>query len=169
MRSPSADDTLPDDVTRGFVVRPTPLGLRLPPLQLGDTPAETEQIWHNLPPLYWLAEIDKLKPAAQVLAEHPTHTTSQGRHLPVIVGQYVGAGHVLFHAIDSTWRWRIGVGDVFFARYWVQTIRYLARGKLTSGRGAELTTDRREYHRGETVQVRLRFLRRAAGPGRTTK
>ena len=42
-------------------------------------------------------------------------------------------GKVWFHATDSTWRWRIGVGDVYFARYWVQTIRYLARGKLMSG------------------------------------
>jgi hypothetical protein len=56
------------------------------------------------------------------------------------------------------------VGDVYFARYWVQTIRYLARGKLTSGRGAELTTDRREYRRGETVQVRLRYLDERLAP-----
>ena len=26
--------------------------------------------------------LNKLKPAAQVLAEHPTHTNAQGRHLP---------------------------------------------------------------------------------------
>jgi hypothetical protein len=149
---------LPEDVTRGFVVRPTPLGLRLAPMQLGDTPAETEQIWRDLAPHYWLAMIDKLKPAAQVLAEHPTHTTSGDRHLPIFVSQFVGPGKVLFHATDSTWRWRIGVGDVYFARYWVQTIRYLARSKLAGGRGAELTTDRREYRRGESVTVRLRFL-----------
>jgi hypothetical protein len=65
---------------------------------------------------------------------------------------------VLFHAIDSTWRWRIGAGDVYFARYWVQTIRFLARGKLTNGRGAQLTSDRREYPRGEEVHLRVRFL-----------
>jgi len=75
-----------------------------------------------------------------------------------LVSQLVGAGKVVFHATDSTWRWRIGMGDSMFARYWVQTIRYLARGKLTAGRGAELSTDRREYRRGEDVQVRLRFL-----------
>jgi hypothetical protein len=40
----------------------------------------------------------------------------------------------------------------------VQTIRFLARGKLSSGRGAQLTTDRREYQRGEVAQVRARFL-----------
>jgi hypothetical protein len=40
----------------------------------------------------------------------------------------------------------------------VQTIRFLAHGKLGTGRGVELTTDRREYRRGETAQVRVRFL-----------
>jgi hypothetical protein len=150
--------TLPEDVSRGFVVQPTEIGLRSPPMQLGDTPADSEKIWRNLSPLYWLVQIDKLKPATQVLAEHPTHTNAQGRHLPVIMSQFVGAGRVLFHATDSTWRWRIGVGDAFFARYWVQTIRYLARGKLAGRHGAELTVDRREYHRSESAQVRLRFL-----------
>jgi hypothetical protein len=70
----------------------------------------------------------------------------------------------LFHAIDSTWRWRVGVGDVYFARYWVQAIRYLARGKLNAGRGAEITTDRREYRQGETVTARARFLDRRLAP-----
>jgi hypothetical protein len=153
----SSGNTLPEGIARGFVVHPTPLGLRLPPMQLGDTPSESEQIWQSLPPLYWLAPIDELAPAAQVLADLPSHTTTSGRPLPVIVTQYVGAGRVLFHAVDSTWRWRLGAGDVYFARYWVQTVRYLARGKLVGGRGAAITTDRREYRPGERVEVRLRF------------
>jgi hypothetical protein len=40
----------------------------------------------------------------------------------------------------------------------VQTIRFLARGKLRSGRGAILTADRREYRRGDTVALRARFF-----------
>jgi hypothetical protein len=155
---------LPEDIARGFVVEPTPLGLQAGPMQLGDTLAATEQIWRTLSPLYWLAMVDRLKPAAQVWAEHPTHVTNQGRHLPVIVAQFVGAGKVLFHAIDSTWRWRVGVGDAYFARYWVQTIRYLARGKLNAGRGAEIVTDRREYRQGESVAVRARFLDERLAP-----
>jgi hypothetical protein len=70
----------------------------------------------------------------------------------------VGAGRVLFHAIDSTWLWRRGAGDAYFARYWVQSIRYLARGKLTTGRGVTLTTNRREYQSSEPIQLRARFL-----------
>jgi hypothetical protein len=151
-------DELPDAVTGGFVVRPTPLGLRSPALQLGDTPVETAQIWQNLAPLYWMVEVAKLKPAAQVLAEHPTLTGPTGRNLPAICFQYVGPGRVWFQAIDSTWRWRLGAGDVHFARFWVQTIRFLARGKLTGGKGVQLVADRREYRHGETVELRARFL-----------
>ncbi len=146
----SPANPLPAEISRGFNVEPTPLGLQSPAFQLGDTPAQTQQIWRSLAPLYWLYESENLKPAAQTLAK--------GSSDPAICFQYVAAGRVLFHAIDSTWRWRIGAGDVYFARYWVQTIRFLARGKLTSGRGAQLTADRREYPRGEEVRLRVRFL-----------
>ena len=158
------DDTLPSEVSRGFVVQPTPLGLQSPAFQLGDKPAATEEVWRNLAPLYWLVDVGKVKPGAQVLAVGPadgpgSHALrGNEQNTPIIVFQYVGPGRVLFHAIDSTWRWRSGAGDVYFARYWVQTIRFLARGKLSSGRGAQLATDRREYQHGEPVALRARFL-----------
>jgi hypothetical protein len=136
-------------MSRGFTVRTTPLGLQSPSFQLGNSPSETEQIWSKLAPVYWSYPVGELKAGAQVLAE--------GLGKPVICFQYFGAGRVLFHAIDSTWRWRIGGGEPFFARYWVQTIRSLAHGKLGKGRGVELTTDRRQYRRGEVAQVRARF------------
>jgi len=180
--APAAGDQLPAEVSRGFVARPTPLGRQNPAFQLGDTPSASEEIWRNLPPLYWLVEVGELKPAAQVLAVgpakggwgrasgeppdgqelgarqdlDPSHPTPSA--MPVILFQYVGPGRVLFHAIDSTWRWRLGAGDAYFGRYWVQTIRFLARSKLTSGRGAELSADRREYEQGEPVALRARFL-----------
>jgi hypothetical protein len=152
-------------ISEGFSVQPTDLGLASPPMQLGDTPAETRTIWRNLPPLYWLMEVPDLKPGARVLAAHPTRTGHDGRPLPVIVLQYVGAGKVLLHATDETWRWRRRVGDVFFARYWVQMIRYLSRSKLAgAGRSATLTTDRREYARGEPVRLRVRFADERLAP-----
>ena len=100
-----------------------------------------------------------------MLAEHPTLTGADGRKLAVIALQFVGAGKVVFHATDETWRWRYRVGDVFFSRYWIQTIRYLSRSKLLGkDRSAELTTDRRQYRRGEPVHIHARFVDEALAP-----
>ncbi len=154
-----------ETLSEGFVVQPTDLGLASPAMQLGDTPEETARIWKNLPPLYWLLEVPEMKPGVRVLAEHPTRTAPDGRRLPVFLFQYVGAGKVLFHATDETWRWRYRVGDLYFARYWIQTIRYLCRSKLSdAGRSAVLSTDRREYPQGESVQLRVRFADERLAP-----
>jgi len=150
----------------GFRAQPTELGLASPHMQLGDHPAETEQIWSNLPAeLYWLLETPRLKRGARVLAEHPSRRAADGRPLPVFTLQYVGAGKVLFHATDDTWRWRRRIGDALFARYWVQTIRYLSRSKLLGkDRSAELRADATKYPQGQPVKLRVRFLDERQAP-----
>ena len=126
-------------------------------MQLGNTLKETAQIWKTLPPLYWLLEAVP-KESAEVLAEHPARHGPDGRPLPVILQRRAGAGMVLFHATDETWRWRFQVGDVFFARYWVQTIRYLSRTKLLGNdQLAGLTANRKQFDQGEPVHLRLEF------------
>jgi hypothetical protein len=147
-------------VTESFRPRLTPLGLASPMTQLADSPGENERLWREkLPPLYWFATVPDLRPGVRVLAEHPTQASDSGQPLPIIALQFVGAGKVLFQATDETHRWRFRAGDVHFSRYWIQTIRYLCRARLLEGgRGAELTTDRDEYRRGEVVRLRVRFL-----------
>jgi hypothetical protein len=147
-------------VTEEFHPRLTPLGRASPMMQLADNPAANEKLWQSgLAPLRWFATVPDLRPGVRVLAEHPAARTDDNRALPIIALQFVGAGKVVFHATDETHRWRFRVGDVYFARYWIQTIRYLCRSRLLSGnRTAELTTDREQYRRGEVVQLRARFL-----------
>jgi hypothetical protein len=161
VRLPGVEGTIEE----GFTVAATELGLASPGMQLGDTPAETRRIWTELAPLYWFAEAGEVKPGARVLAEHPTRLGPDGRPLPIIAMQYVGAGKVLWHATDETWRWRFRGGEPYFARYWVQTLRYLARSKLAEGAGAAvLSTDQPDYRRGEPVRLRLRFADERAAP-----
>ena len=93
---------------------------------------------------------------ALVLAEHDTAIGSDGK-LPLILYQFVGTGKSMFHAFDDTWRWRYRAGDRYFGRFWVQTIRFLARSRLVGQRQAEVTTDRRRYQRGQPIQFRVRF------------
>ena len=104
-------------------------------------------------------EAPDLKPGVRVLAEHPARTGPNGAALPVVLMHYVGAGKVVFHCTDETWRWRRRVGDVYFARYWVQTLRDLSRSALLDkDRKAELSVDREEYRRGDAVRLRVRFF-----------
>lgn len=147
-------------IKQGYSPRPTPLGASSPQLQLGDTPTESLRIWsEKLPPLYWLLETSDLKPGARVLVEHPTRTNTSGQNLPVVALQFVGAGKVIFHATDETWRWRFRAGDTYLSRYWIQTIRYLSRSKLLgSNRQVEIDADPPSARRDEAVRLRVRFL-----------
>jgi hypothetical protein len=145
-------------ITESFRPRLTPLGLSNPITQLADTPTANEKLWRDeLAPLRWFVTISNLRAGVRVLAEHPAIQADESS-APLICLQFVGAGKVLFHATDETHRWRFRVGDVYFARYWVQAIRYLCRPKPPSGQLAELSTDRDEYRQGEEVGLRVRFL-----------
>jgi uncharacterized membrane protein len=148
-----------DALSKPGRVEPTDVGLSKPQMQLGDSPVETADIWRKLPGIFWCLETQNLKPAAQVLAEHESRLTTDGRKLPVFVYRITGAGKVLFHATDETNRWRARIGDKHFARYWLQAIRYLSRGKLLGDmQTARLVTDRTKYRRGEPVIFQLRFI-----------
>ncbi len=114
------------------------------------------EIWEKLPELYWYFEAPRKKPAAIVLAEHPTVIGSDGK-VPLVLYHFVGAGKSMFHAFDDTWRWRFRAGDKYFGRFWVQTIRFMARSKLSNNRQAEVQTDRKRYQRGQPIQLRVRF------------
>jgi hypothetical protein len=149
----------PGSLAQEFRLEPTDLGLAKPQMQLGDTLAQTNEVWRKLPPLRWMLETQTLRPAAQVLAEHPTRPTSDGRKMPLFLYQIAGAGKVLFHGTDETHLWRGRTGDKYFARYWVQAIRYLSRSKLLGdNKSARLVTDRSKYRRGEPVRFQLRFI-----------
>ncbi len=153
--APHPDKVLTDPVQ----FSPTRLGMTSPQLQLGDSPAASLRVWSDLAPVYWMLEANKLRAGARVLAEHPVRTGAGGEKLPLICMQYVGAGKVVFHTTDETWRWRFRTGDRYFGRYWIQTIRYLSRAKLLGkSRTAEMTTNRAKYRRGETANLRVRFF-----------
>ncbi|AMV37322.1 VWA domain-containing protein [Planctomyces sp. SH-PL62] len=131
-------------------------GRASPIFRFGGDEAESARIWRDLPESFWYFEAPRKKPAALVLVDHPTATGGDGK-LPLILYQFAGSGRTMFHAFDDTWRWRFRAGDRYFGRFWVQTIRFLARSRLAGKRQAEIQTDRRAYERGQPVQVRVRF------------
>lgn len=128
-----------------------------PIFQFSDDVTVNARVWRYLPELFWMFEAPRKAPAAFVLAEHPQLTGQDGK-LPLILYQFVGAGKVMFNGFDDTWRWRFRVGDNGpFGRFWIQTIRFLARSKLLGQKQAEVVTDRRRYQRGQPVQIQVRF------------
>ena len=144
------------NATAAFRPELTAEGRTSPIFRFGDDEAQSAQIWQALPELYWYLEAPRKKPGALVLAEHPTLSGSDGK-LPIFLYQFVGAGKTMFNAVDDTWRWRFRVGDRYFGRFWIQTIRFLARSKLLGQKQAEVQTDRRRYQRNQPIQVRVRF------------
>jgi uncharacterized membrane protein len=154
-----SDARNPNAVSKGVAAfRPelTPEGRTSPIFRFGDDEASSAQIWQSLPELYWYLEAPRKKPAALVLAEHPNQPGSDGK-LPIFLYQFVGAGKTMFNAVDDTWHWRFRAGDKYFGRFWIQTIRFLARSKLVGQKQAEVTTDRRRYQRNQPIQIRVRF------------
>lgn len=153
---------MPDDdpaIRDGFQVMPTEDGLQQPPLQLGDTTPATREIWQSLPPLYWMLKAERLKPTARVWAVNPNEKEELYQEgLPVLVMQYVGAGRVLMQLTDETWRWRGEDRLEIYNRYWLQTIRYLARSMLIeASQEVTLSTEKSNYHYGEAVPLRVKF------------
>lgn len=154
------------NLTEAFIVAPSAIGVRSPMLQLGENASDSAAAWARLPGLYWMADASDLSPGAMTLLEHPTKVTGKGQRLPVVCMQYVGAGSVVMHLTDETWRWsRDERGPQNYERYWEQVIRYLARGKLRGVDRVELSVDRPEgYPLGEPVRVQARFLNQSAAP-----
>ncbi len=142
-----------------FAWRPTPLGQASSIWQVGDTAEETARHWAQVPELRWLLEISEVNTTAMVLAEHPRKKNLAGLPLPVLLMQFVGAGKVIFQATDETYLWaRYQGSDQVYARYWLQTIRYLSRSKLLADQlPAEITTDAPQYWPGDAVRVRVHF------------
>lgn len=132
---------------------PSLLGQTKAALQLGDKPADNERWWRErLDPLYQRLVGLRLKPAAQVLVNsvgsQPPATE------PLVIARYAGAGQVLFHASDETWRWRARHGGPAYVRYWMQTLRQLGRAGLDAQEStARLFPDRRQYRAGEPVRL----------------
>ncbi len=158
-RNPTAVGTSVSSFRPGLTLE----GRSSPIFRFGDDDAASMQIWQKLPPLFWYFEAPRKKPAALVLAEHPTVAGADGK-LPLILYQFVGHGKAMFHAFDDTWRWRFRAGDQYFGRFWVQTVRFLARSRLVGQRQAEIQTDRRRYQRGQPIQLRVRFPNPALAP-----
>lgn len=126
---------------------------------LPDAAANDKYLREDLQPLFWFCRGVTVKDGVGlVYAEHPAASDPRGQKAPILVLGKFGTGRTLFSAIDDSWRWRYYTGESVFDAYWVQQIRYLARGRKLAERGIKFAVDRERYERGQTVKVSLTIL-----------
>ena len=148
--SAAADQPIPLELTA--------TGQENPMLALADQAEASLQIWRGLPPVYWVARVAGLKPAASVLLAAPDPQPGGHDKRPVLVLQKYGLGQTLFMGTDSTWRWRKDAGDKYFTLFWSQIVQRLATARLLgAAKRTQLSSDRQSYFFRDRVTVYARL------------
>ncbi|MCD4656798.1 MAG: hypothetical protein K8S87_04575, partial [Planctomycetes bacterium] len=135
---------------------------------------ELQELWEEkLHGFFWFFNAPEVKEGAIVLMEHPgkavvgkgasrteydMRTEAGGRGLfPLIVWMDTGKNGVLYFGTDDMWYIRGGIGNKFYAPFWVQVISYMASKKRdTSAESAEIYTENRNdpvYTHEDTIRV----------------
>lgn len=120
---------------------------------LGNNEEENPEIWRRLPGFYWHAPVVKAKGGAEVLAVHGNRRGKYGP-VPLLVTKPAGSGKVLFMGIDSAWRWRRGVEDLYHYRFWGQVARWMSyQRNMASGQRVRLFFNPERPEPGATVTL----------------
>jgi uncharacterized membrane protein len=158
-----------------FTLKLSERGLGHPIFSLSNDRVKDAAAWDSAPPLSGVGLVQRAKPGAEVLAFDPK-VQADGQPIPVMAVQRAGGGgQVMVLAADTTWRWSrlprlAGQPDTLYARFWGQSVRWLA------GRGLEdqrplltVSTDRADYVPGKHVAVRVTRQRRSDRDAELTK
>ncbi|MCU0748723.1 MAG: hypothetical protein MUF13_04165 [Akkermansiaceae bacterium] len=120
---------------------------------LGDNEEENPAIWRRLPGFYWHAPVIKAKGGSEVLAVHGNRRGKFGP-VPLLVTKPAGNGKVLFMGIDSAWRWRRGVEDLYHYRFWGQVARWMSyQRNMASGQRVRVFFTPERPEPGATVTI----------------
>ena len=74
---------------------------------------------------------------------------------PLIVEHFTGLGRVMFFGFDESWRWRFREDELRYNQFWIQTVRYLSRNRVSR---TEIRTELpppNQLHKGIKVLVRF--------------
>jgi hypothetical protein len=125
----------------------------LAPFVLTNDRAANAELWNSLRTPHWLADANAL-PGAETLVEAEV----KGQRVPAIVYRSFGAGQVLYHGFEDSWRWRYEVADQHHVRYWNQVANWIAelpfavRDKFISLDAGAIT-----YQPGDSADLRVRL------------
>ncbi len=120
---------------------------------LGDNEEENPEIWRRLPGFYWRAAVIKAKGGSEVLAVDNSRRGKFGP-TPLMVTKPAGTGKILFMGIDSAWRWRRGVEDLYHYRFWGQVARWMSyQRNMAAGQRVRLFFNPERPEPGATVTL----------------
>jgi hypothetical protein len=120
---------------------------------LGENEEENPEIWRQLPGFHWHASVIKAKAGAEVLAVHGNSRSKFGA-APLLVTKSAGNGKALFMGIDSAWRWRRGVEDLYHYRFWGQVARWMSyQRNMAAGKRVRVFFNPERPQPGDTVTL----------------
>lgn len=117
-----------------------------------------QRVWNRVRPLGRLPVLSGPKPSANVLLELPAQNAGEPPY-PVVSWHPYGKGKAMFLSSDRLWRLRLEVGDAHHAKFWGQSIQFLAMSRLLGqNKRISLQTERKRYNPGEPVRVYANVL-----------
>ena len=144
--------------TRPLRLSLTPAGRESVMLRLGNDFEANEALWRGLPPIYWAAQVQRAKPAAEVFLTRPDPASGSGT-APLLALHRYGAGEVLFVGTDNLWRFRRNIGDRYHTILWGQIIQRMAGARLlTEAPRVTLRSNGRRFEQGDRVQLYARLF-----------
>jgi hypothetical protein len=142
----------------------TPAGRESLATSLSVSPEVSTRVWANIKPMYTLPQLEGAKAGATVLLRLPK-SSEEAPDYPLVAWHRFGTGKAMFVASEDLWRMRLEVGDRFHARFWGQTIQFLALSRLLGqNKQISIETDRGSYSTGEQVRIFANVLNESFEP-----
>jgi hypothetical protein len=150
-------------------MRGSDIRLELPAQQAGRTAlslaperAQNADVWARFMGPRWVAGVKTL-PGSEVWVE----AVQSGSRAPAVVCRAFGAGKVVYHGFDETWRWRQEFADRYHTAYWRQLADAVAETPFAvRDRFVSLDAGGLTYRPSESAQIRVRLR---DGGGRPVK
>jgi hypothetical protein len=141
-------------------------------MELDNEREDNDTLWAGVPRPWAWAIAGKAKPGATTLAswldprEQKLPASDREKQHAVIVRHNFGFGRVLYVGLDSTWRWRYKVGDLYHHRFWGQVVRWAAadRPLVVGNDSVRFGTPQPVYRPGEVVEMVARLSEAVVKP-----
>lgn len=166
------DQLIPVDMTGGvlgrgwlyhnFRVKIPEDALSHPILKIVEDPEQNRRVLEAMPEFLGTNYMQRLKPAATVLALSATPIPQAGI-MPIFACQSYGRGRTFAFAPDTTADWgrffesQWGEGDNrYFRRFWRNAVRWLSENSNAGNKRLQIETDRVIYRVGQPIQITVR-------------